>query len=455
MTYRKLDRREILKHAAMAALIGPVMRATMARAADPPVRRLVVVFQPNGLTYVDAGPNGGETSWDVGDHFRPYDRHKSDLLAFSGMHIGGIQFGVNQETGHAAGARGCLTCMPDGGNDFATGPSIDQFVARKLFEQRLAPYVKAPVFAVGGNGADPANHWQPWYESSGRKAAITLSPRAAFDGLFAGFTASTGTTIDRVVARRKSILDLAYADCKAMLPALPAEGRELVDYHCARIREVEQSLDAMRPGGPSCEVPDAALGAVQGRDIYNPSSYPALASFFFKLIDAGLRCDLTRVAGLEFGYAATRFNMPWVNAPLIGEVGTGEYNVNDHHSYHHVGNREVLGRFMNWYAEQIATFVDLLKVPGPDGTRLLDSTMVHVTNEFGGDGTPSNHYNGNVPMFVFGGGGAFRTGRHLRFDNDGKHHHALMVSLIRGMGITGVDQFGHPAGGSGPLARMY
>jgi hypothetical protein len=29
-----------------------------------------------------------------------------------------------------------------------------------------------------------------------------------------------------------------------------------------------------------------------------------------------------------------------------------------------------------------------------------------------------------------------------------------MVSLIQAMGITGVDQFGHPAGGSGPLAAL-
>ena len=42
----------------------------------------------------------------------------------------------------------------------------------------------------------------------------------------------------------------------------------------------------------------------------------------------------------------------------------------------------------------------------------------------------------------------------LHLNNDAKDTHALFVSLIQAAGVTGVNQFGHPGGGSGPLSLM-
>ena len=56
--YFKIDRRSLLKNAALAAFVGPVVRQSMALAQAKPVKRLMVVFWPNGLNYVPAGPNG-------------------------------------------------------------------------------------------------------------------------------------------------------------------------------------------------------------------------------------------------------------------------------------------------------------------------------------------------------------------------------------------------------------
>lgn len=450
-TYAKIDRRGLLRNAALAAFLGPVVRSTMARGAPAQPKRLLVVFWPNGLNHVSAGPSGTESSFTLGEYFQPLERHKPDTIALAGLHIGGVRFGQNTEFGHMSGGIGCLTCTPDEKTRKATGPSIDQFVAQKLFEQKLAPMRKAPIFGVGASKVP--SYGPVFHEAAGKVAPTETDPKLAYEATFGDVAASMGQNVDTVVARKKSILDVALQDCKAALPALPPDGRALLDYHCARIRELETSLQPGAASLRSCTAPRAALDAVAGINTREPGKYPVLTDYFFKLIQVAYLCDLSRVVSFTWGGTAARFNMPWLTIPLIEKVDTGERNVRDHHSHTHAGTRQTIGMFMHWYMTKMAELLDLLKQKGPDGSRLLDSMVVHLTTEYGGGGP---HYNGNAAMFLFGSGnGTFRTNRLLAFRNDARAHHALMVSLVKYMGIQGVEQFGHPGGGTGPLPQLF
>jgi hypothetical protein len=441
--HTRFNRRSFIQSASAALLLAPVMRSTMAQTANAP-RRFVSIFVPNGLNYVDAGPTGGETTYDIGDYYRPLERHKASMVALSGIHIGGVMFGKNSEYGHVSGGIGCMTCTPDEGTRKATGPSIDQFIAQKLFEQGKAPTRRAPVFGVGASRIP--TYAPVFHEASGVVAPTETNVQAAYDLLFAGVGGASAA--DKVLARRRSLLDVAYADCKAYVPALPSEGKALLDYHCTRIRELEQELAAAAP--QACTPPTAALQSIKAvPNLGSPASYQQLTDYFFKLIEVAFLCDITRVASFTWGDDAARFNMPWINPPEIAEVDTGERNVKDHHSHTHAGTRATIGLFMTWYATKMAEFIDRLQTPLPGGGKLLDSTLVYHTTEYGAGGPHTNY---NTPMFVYGsGGGQIRTGRHLKQKNEGKEHHALMVSLIKAMGISGVNQFGHPGGGSGTL----
>lgn len=441
MAHLKLARRTLVTAGPLALLVGPLLRRAEADGASTP--RLVTLFTPNGLNYSEAGPSGSETDFTLGEYYAPLEIHRDELIAFSGMHIGGVPYGTNTETGHRSGGMGCLTCTPDEGTGWATGPSIDQFVARKLFEQGLTPYLRAPVFSIGASGVSDYAHSH--YESAGEPVPLVADPVAAFESLFADAMPDGAATL---IARKKSVLDVAYGECKGHLSALPAEGRTMLDYHCERIRELESNLQAL-----DCTPPTDALDQVAGLDAHDPANYPALTDFFARLMEVALACDATRVASLSFGNTAFRFSMPWVDAPVLGQVDTGEQNVRDHHSHTHAGTRETVGLFMGWYATKIAELVTRFATLQPDGSRLLDDTMILLVSEYGADGP---HYNGNCANFVIGrAGGRFATGRHLHFDNDAAHTHAMMVSLIQAMGITGVDAFGHPGGGSGRLDAMF
>jgi hypothetical protein len=448
--YAKLDRRSLLKHAALATFIAPAVRQTMARAQGAP-KRLMCVFWPNGLNHVSAGPSGSETTWSLGEYFTNLEKHKADTLAFAGLQVGGVPYGANTEYGHQSGGKGCLTCTPDEKTGKATGPSIDQLVSQKLFEQKLAPMRKAFIFGVGASklpGYGPVFH-----EAAGKLAPIEADPKLAYQSVFSNVMVTGGQDINKLIARRKSILDVALADCKAQLPALPANGKLLVDYHCTRIRELEDSLAGTAGSIKTCAEPKAALDAIAALNAKDPNNYPALTDFFWKLTQTVFLCDISRVASFTWGNTASRFNMPWVMPPTLASVDTGEKNVKDHHSHTHAGTRQTIGLFMAWYAQKMSALLDLLKEKGPDGQRLLDSMIVHLTTEYGGGGP---HYNGNFSCFIFGSaGGQLKQGRLLQYKNDTKMHHAMMVSIIKAMGIKGVEQFGHPMGGMGPNAAMF
>ncbi len=444
----KLHRRDLLRSAAASWLLLPVVRSTMALAGEVPIRRFITLFTPNGLNYVDAGPSGGETSYDVGDYYRPLERHKDALLALSGLHIGGVPFGQNTEYGHKSGGIGCLTCTPDELTGKATGPSIDQFIAQKLNDQGRAPTRRAPIYGVGtsrNGGYVPV-----YFESSGVIAPTETNPVAAFQAAFPNATA--GTDVLRQLKRKKSILDAAWQDCRDHLPALSQEGKTLLDYHCTRIRELEDELT--NGINTVCLAPQSAYDPVKALNPATPDNYPPLTDFWFKLMEVSLLCDLTRVVSFTFGDDAARFNMPWVNPPQLDHVDTGETNVKDHHSHTHAGTRDSVGLFMTWYSTKIAGFIDRLRAATPAGPSLLSTTNVLWMTEYGGAG----HSNFDTPMFVFGdGGGTFRLGRHLHFSGGTEATratptHALFVSLIQAAGLTGINQFGHPGGGSGPLA---
>ena len=441
MANLKLSRRAMVVGGPAALLLGPALRRSHATTGGGPAR-FMVLFTPNGLNHLDAGPSGSESDWSLGDYYAQLQPHQDDMLAVSGLQIGGVPYGTNSEGGHVSGGIGCITCTPDEGTGFATGPSVDQVIARGLFEQGIAPALRAPVFSVGASGVSDYAHC--FYEAAGEPVPLINDPVVAFDSLFSDLSPEEATEL---IARKKSVLDVAYGECKAYLPDLPSEGRATLDYHCERIRDLEANLQVF-----TCTPPDDALAQVSGLDRNDPSNYPALTDFFWEMLEVALLCDLTRVASFSFGETADRFNMPWLDIPLIGQVDTGEQNVRDHHSHTHAGSRETIGMFMDWYATKISELVTRFKQVQPDGTCLFEDTTILLTTEYGSNGPHSNADGAN---FIIGNAqGALATGRHVDLGNDAANTHAMMVALIHAMGVEGIDQFGHPGGGSGPLDAL-
>jgi Protein of unknown function (DUF1552) len=464
---KDFSRRSLFRSAGASLLLAPLLRAEIARAQNQPIKRFVSLFHPNGTMYSDnkTSPNGTETQFDFGKFYKPLEKHKAETIALTGMRVGGEPWGTqaDSEGGHDSGGWACLTCTSSKNMHQAQGPSIDQFIARKMKEQGLAPTFKAPVYQVVESYPN-----RFYYEDANKPISPVRSPAAAYADLFGSVMTGPGTVSQRalaLVARKKSVLDAAWNDCKGQLNLLPSDGRATLQYHCDRIRDLEMALQAPPPT-TACTPPQNALTSVAMLDVNKAENIPALTDFFFKLMTTAFTCDLTRVASFAFGHPNARFNMPWLGDKIftIGEVNTGEKNARDHHSHTHAGTEDSIAAFMTWYATKVSELLDLFKAPQPDGTKLLDSSLLHYTTEFGGaDGA---HGTWGLSMFIFTKLAGYRTGRLLAHPivwsdyksdtakQEAKRHHAMMVSFIKSMGITGVDQFGELQAGSGPLATL-
>lgn len=468
----RFRRRDLFKSAAAMALLGPILRATEAKAQGTAIKRFITLCHPNGNDIGSVGgPSGSGTNFNWGLFYPALERHRAETIVLKGVRLGGIPWGSEKpdEVGHASGGWACLTARSSQNTSTATGPSVDQFIARKLFEQQQAPTANAPVFRVGPmNGG-----WQMHYEAAARPVPHITTPADAFRMLFSNVMGGgqTGSmAVNQAILRKRSILDTAWNDCKAGLTAIPSEGRAQLDEYCARIRDLETSLQTpvMTPVVSTCAPP--AVGTLATIDPNNPANYQAISEYFFRCIEMAFLCDVTRVASFTYGTAAVRFNMPWLNLPTH-DFGSG-ITGSDHHTYSHGDLPQQLARFVNWYTERFASLLDRLKTVQADGTKLMDSTLVYWTGEIGNTyptgAAGTLHDIGTHVMFVFGSMmNTFRTGRIHTFGSspfigqtstqarqEARTHHALLVSLIQAMGVQGVNQFGDPNGGTGPLAVL-
>ena len=165
-----------------------------------------------------------------------------------------------------------------------------------------------------------------------------------------------------------------------------------------------------------------------------------------------LRCDLTRVATLQ--WSASTNNKPYPY--LTYDAGDGPKPIaGDEHVMGHQPDSDVhawgaLRVIRRWYMERFAYLLNALdSTPEGDGT-MLDHTVVMLGSELARGNT---HSHTDAPFLLAGSaGGHFKTGQHLSFD--GKHpHNDLLVSLLHSMGAD-TNTFGMPEYCTGALPGL-
>ncbi len=124
-----------------------------------------------------------------------------------------------------------------------------------------------------------------------------------------------------------------------------------------------------------------------------------------------------------------------------------------HHNMSHRtddGSRNQMTRIYRFYSELFAYLVDrLANVIEPDGTRLLDNTLVLWGSEICHG---RSHSFDNIPFVVAGSaGGQIRNGVSLQYDD--VNHCRLLTTAAQAMGLE-VDSFGNLDTGSGTLTGL-
>jgi hypothetical protein len=462
-----IDRRTFLRGAGGVAIGLPLLEAMVpprraaGAAAEPPPRRFLVFFKPGGTVMDNWRPTGTETSFTLGSIQQPILPFKERLVILDGVDLDITSIGEGHP--HSKGMGGVLTGreLPPGPYEtcqgtagFPAGPSVDQVIADQIGMgtkfRSVEVAVNWPTDQRDGGKAAPTNCLS--FSGPGQPVPPSIDPKALFDRLFAELGADPQTL---AVARAKStsILDTVTAEYQALTPRVGQADRAKLEEHLSRIREIETALSAgadettgacVKPAAPApLGDPNAGRQGDPGDpEQTNPSldaRMPELGKAMMDLLVMAVACDLTRVGTMQWTDSQAYDTFPFLNL------------FDGHHSYQHAHGYqpEALTQIDTWYMTQFAYLLQRLVDVKENGVSLLESTAVLYTSEIQ---HPNTHEQFSMPFIIAGNaGGAFRTGRYLRYD--GVPHNNLLVSLLNAYGIPDTT-FGNPDFCTGPLTGL-
>jgi len=431
---RTLPRRTVLRSAS-AAVALPWLEAmarpvAAARSRTGTARRLVTVYQPNGMAMSGWMPPTEGPLGALPPTLAALAPFTPRLRIVSGLSTRGLPV---VPAYHAGAATKFLTATsPSGarGSLARAGISMDQVAARHLGEETAVASLELALEATELVGACDLQYNCAYqnticWSSPGTPLPMESSPRAVFERMYGDTAAAAPAARRRALADDRSLLDSVRQSLGRVSRDLGAADRARLDEYAESIRSVERRV---RAAGRrvDADVPDAAALAAA------PGSFLEHGALMVDLIVLALQAGFTRVCTLMTGCEASTRTYP--------ELGVPESH---HEVSHHQNDAErlrKLARINQHHLTLVAYLLDRLRVAVDDDGPLLDGTVVLA----GAGMSDSNlHRHDNLPVLV-AGPAALTGGRHVRHP-DGTPLANLHVTLLDALGVR-IDRFGNSTG---------
>jgi uncharacterized protein DUF1552 len=428
MSRLSFRRRSLLQALAASAVTLPFAR--MLRAGDggaPAPKRLMIFMQNNGTQQHNFWPDVSLSSPILDSLFTdPNTGSDNGLKAktnvIKGVYVPRDANGTNGNE-HDIGFARMFTgekLISVAGEPWGGGRSVDQILARAWNIDSLTLAVLAsqtePHTKVGFEHRESFSYLDPGTIKHPRR-----DPLEVYKYLF--------QVSDAKVGRRLRVLDAVAGNLAEISSRLGPVERAKLDNHLTAVHDVGQRLRSV----PSCPAPTAPPDylAMDPNSELNEDTYiPQMVDELIDLAALGLKCGITRIATMQFGYGGGKWRFGWkgINMNCHDDVA--------HHDSPDVGStpentaRVVL---MNqYYASRVARFATALDaVPEGNGT-MLDNTLVVWANEFG----RGDHSMENVPIVLIGrAGGAIAKGGRV-IDAGRQVFNCLGCTILNAMGTS-------------------
>jgi hypothetical protein len=427
LTKKAISRRTILRGAGTALalpLLDAMIPAFAPAATTAPVRRLGVVYHPNGVIYDKWLPTGVGSQFELSPTLKGLEAFKDKLIVVTGLFSDQAEPLGDGGGDHSRACGSYLTGVHIKKSDsiLENAVSMDQ-IAAKAFErdtQLSSLQMTADENSLLGScdlGYSCA------YSSTVSWLTPTLplmaenNPRVLFERMFG----SSDSTDARVRAARlkqdRSLLDSVNDRVNQLQRTLgTADNRKVNDYLTA-LRDVERRIQKAEEQS-SKELPDVPQPAGI------PDTFVEQVRLLYDLQLLAYQSDLTRVITFLYGREQTGRPYPQIGVP------------EGHHPLTHHQNdpvkMEKCTRIQRHHIELFAEYLEKLrKTPDGDGS-LLD----HVILLFGsGISNSDRHTHGPLPTFVVGGGsGTLKGGRHLVYPEHTPLTN-LQLTLLNKLGV--------------------
>jgi hypothetical protein len=427
VTKKAISRRTVLRGAGAAIalpLLDAMVPALSKAAGATAVRRLGVIYHPNGVIYDQWLPTGVGADFKLSPTLAALEPFRDKLIVVTGLYSDQAEALGDGGGDHSRASGTYLTGVHVKKSDTSVenGISMDQIAAKAFERETQLSSLQLTTDDNSFIGSCDLGY-SCAYSSTLSWLTPTLplmaenNPRVVFERLFG----SSDSTDPRVRASRlkqdKSLLDSVSDRVNQLQKRLGrADNRKVNDY-LESLRDVERRIQKAEEQSAK-QLPDVTQPAGI------PDTFEAHVRLLYDLQLLAYQSDMTRVITFMYGREQTGRPYPQIGVP------------EPHHPVtHHQGDPVKMEKCAKIQRHHIALFAEYLeklrKTPDGDGS-LLD----HVILLFGGGISNSDrHTHGPLPTLLLGGGaGALRGGRHLVYPEHTPLTN-LQLTLLRKLGV--------------------
>jgi len=426
---KAISRRTVLRGMGTAValpLLDAMVPALTAQVNTPAkaIRRLGVVYHPNGVIYENWLPTGVGRTFELSRTLAPLAPFRDQLIVVTGLSSHQAEALGDGGGDHSRASGSYLTGVHVKKSDSVVenGVSMDQ-IAAKIFEKETQ--LSSLQLTADDNslvGACDVGYSCAYSSTlSWRTPTLPLmaenNPRVVFERLFG----SSDSTDARVRASRlrqdRSILDSVTARVKQLQQKLgPADTTKLSDY-LESLRDTERRIqkaeEQRTKQGPEVEQPSGV-----------PDGFEPHVQLLYDLQLLAYQADLTRVITFMYGREQTGRPYPQIGIPEPHHPLT--------HHQNDAAKMEKCSKIQLYHVTLFAAYLEKLRAtPDGDGS-LLDHMMLLYG---GGISNSDRHTHGPLPTLLVGGGaGALKGGRHLVYPEDTPLTN-LQLTLLNRLGV--------------------
>ena len=386
----------------------PLVSAAPGRKAPP--RRMAFFYVPNGAHMADWTPKSEGALVELPAILEPLKPVKDQLMVLTGLTADKARPHGDGPGDHARAMAAFLTGKQPKkthGADIRAGISVDQMAALKVGNRtRFASLELGCDKSMHSGNCDSGYSCAYSANVSWKSDSLPMSkevdPKLVFERLFSSQIKGES---DAARAKReqynKSVLDFVRDDADSLRSKLGSTDQRKLDEYLTAVREIEQ------------RVARAGKDAAGPKGITPPAGVPKELTEHIRLLGdlmvLAWQGDLTRVSTFVFANEGSNRSYKFIEVP------------EGHHDLSHHGRnaqkQEKIRKINKYHMEQFAYIVGKLNATREaDGSTLLENSMI-LYGSGNSDGDAHNH--DNLPILLLGkGGGAVKSGRHLRFPKD-------------------------------------
>ena len=447
ITRKALSRRAVLRGlgTTVALPLLDAMVPALTAAANTPaktVRRLGVVYHPNGVVYQEWLPKGVGASFELSPILSPLAPFRDKMVVITGLACQPAEALGDGGGDHSRASGSYLTGVHVKRSDSAVqnAISMDQIAAKAFERETQLSSLQLTADENSLVGACDVGY-SCAYSSTLSWLTPTLplmaenNPRVVFERLF-GSADSTDRGVRAARLRQdRSILDSVLDRVRQLQRTLgPADSTKVNDY-LASLRDVERRIQKAEEQSTK-EIPDVHKPAGV------PDGFQPHVELLYDLQLLAYQSDLTRVITFMYGREQTGRPYPQIGIP------------EPHHPLtHHQNDAEKMRKctvIQTYHVRLFASYLEKLRAtPDGDGT-LLDNLVLLYG---GGISNSDRHTHGPLPTLLLGGGaGSLRGGRHLVYPQDTPLAN-LQLTLLDKMGVP-AERLGDSTGQFTELADL-